>query len=212
MAAIETEQGRRWNESKIKEITGGDRVSARFMRQDFFTYMPQFKLVIAGNHKPAIRNIDEAMRRRLHLIPFTITVPPERRDKQLQAKLLTESHAIFEWGVQGCLAWQREGLRPPQSVLDATDEYFESEDALGRWLDERCVRVANAKALTSELFGDWKQWAEGAGEFVGSQKRFADLLLTRGLEKWRNTVGLRGFRGVGLKEVPKERFSPYADN
>jgi putative DNA primase/helicase len=212
VAATETEQGRRWNESKIKEITGGDRVSARFMRQDFFTYVPQFKLVIAGNHKPAIRNIDEAMRRRLHLIPFTITVPPERRDKQLQAKLLTERHAIFEWGVQGCLAWQREGLRPPQSVLDATDEYFESEDALGRWLDERCVRTANAKALTSELFADWKQWAEGAGEFVGSQKRFADLLLTRGLEKWRNTVGLRGFRGVGLKEAPKDRFSPYADN
>ena len=214
VAATETEQGRRWNESKIKEITGGDRVSARFMRQDFFTYVPQFKLVIAGNHKPAIRNIDEAMRRRLHLIPFTITVPPERRDKQLQAKLLTERNAIFEWGVRGCLAWQREGLRPPQSVLDATDEYFESEDALGRWLDERCVRVPSAKALTSELFADWKQWAEGAGEFVGSQKRFADLLLTRGLEKWRNTVGLRGFRGVGLKEAPKERYSPtpYLDN
>lgn len=212
VAATETEQGRRWNESKIKEITGGDRVSARFMRQDFFTYVPQFKLVIAGNHKPAIRNIDEAMRRRLHLIPFTITVPPERRDKHLQAKLLTESHAIFEWGVQGCLAWQREGLRPPQSVLDATDEYFESEDALGRWLDERCVRVANAKALTSELFADWKLWAEGAGEFVGSQKRFADLLLTRGMEKWRNSMGLRGFQGVGLKEPPKDRFVPYLDN
>lgn len=212
VAATETEQGRRWNESKIKEITGGDRVSARFMRQDFFTYLPQFKLVIAGNHKPAIRNIDEAMRRRLHLIPFTITVPPEKRDKQLQDKLLTERHGIFAWGVAGCLAWQQEGLMPPQCVMDATDEYFEAEDALGRWLEERCVRQTSAKSLTAELFNDWKQWAEAAGEFMGSQRRFSDLLLTRGLEKWRNSFGVRGFQGIGLKERPPERFTPYAND
>jgi putative DNA primase/helicase len=212
VGATETEQGRRWNESKIKEITGGDRVSARFMRQDFFTYLPQFKLVIAGNHKPAIRNIDEAMRRRLHLIPFTITVPPEKRDKQLQAKLLIERNAIFEWGVQGCLAWQREGLIAPDSVVSATKEYFESEDALGRWLEERCVRVKTARSLTSELFSDWKQWADAAGEFVGSQRRFSDLLLTRGLEKWRNSAGVRGYQGVGLAEQSRPNYTPYADN
>ncbi len=152
------------------------------------------------------------MRRRLHLIPFTITVPPDRRDKQLQSKLLIERNAIFEWGIQGCLAWQRMGLQPPKSVLDATDEYFESEDALGRWIDERCVRVPTAKSLTAELFNDWKQWAEGAGEFVGSQRRFSDLLLTRGLEKWRNAAGVRGYVGIGLKEPPRPGFTPYADN
>jgi putative DNA primase/helicase len=212
VGATETEQGRRWNESKIKEITGGDRVSARFMRQDFFTYLPQFKLLIAGNHKPAIRNIDEAMRRRLHLVPFTITVPPEKRDKDLQNKLLAERNAIFEWGVQGCLAWQREGLALPESVVSATKEYFEAEDALGRWLEERCLRVPSAKSLTTELFTDWKQWAEAAGEFVGPQRRFSDLLLTRGLEKWRNSVGLRGYQGVGLKEQTRPSYTPYADN
>jgi putative DNA primase/helicase len=212
VAATETEQGRRWNESKVKEITGGDQVSARFMRQDFFTFFPQFKLFIAGNHKPAIRNIDEAMRRRLHLIPFTITVPPEQRDKELQVKLLTERNAIFAWGVQGCLAWQREGLKPPQCVLDATDEYFEAEDALGRWLEERCMRVPSAKSLTTELFNDWKQWAEAAGEFVGTQRRFSDLLLARGLEKWRNSSGLRGYQGVGLKEPTRPSYTPCADN
>jgi putative DNA primase/helicase len=96
---------------------------------------------VAGNHKPAIRNIDEAMKRRLHLIPFTITVPPERRDKHLQQKLLAERDGILAWAVQGCLDWQRDGrLDPPQRVVDATEEYFEAEDALGRWLDERCVR------------------------------------------------------------------------
>ncbi len=213
VAAIETEQGRRWAESKVKNLTGGDKISARFMRQDFFEFFPQFKLVVAGNHKPAIRNIDEAMKRRLHLIPFTITVPPERRDKHLQQKLLAERDGILAWAVQGCLDWQRMGrLDPPQRVVEATEEYFEAEDALGRWLEERCVRTANAKSLTAELFTDWKQWAEAAGEFIGSQRRFSDLLITRGIEKWRNSVGVRGFQGIGLKNPPTAAYTPYADN
>lgn len=213
VAAIETEQGKRWAESKLKNLTGGDKISARFMRQDFFEFFPQFKLFVAGNHKPAIRNIDEAMKRRLHLIPFTITVPPERRDKNLQHKLLAERDGILAWAVQGCLDWLRLGrLDPPQRVVDATEEYFEAEDALGRWLDERCVREPNARSLTTELFNDWKQWAEAAGEFTGSRKRFADLLLTRGLDKWRNGSGLRGFQGIGLKNPPAPTYTPYADD
>jgi putative DNA primase/helicase len=213
VAAIETEQGKRWAESKLKNLTGGDKISARFMRQDFFEFYPQFKLFVAGNHKPAIRNIDEAMKRRLHLIPFTITVPPERRDKNLQQKLLAERDGILAWAVQGCLDWQRLGrLDPPQRVVEATEEYFEAEDALGRWLDERCVREPNAKSLTAELFNDWRQWAEASGEFVGAQRRFSDLLITRGLEKWRNGMGVRGFQGIGLKLPPTPAYTPYADD
>ena len=213
VAAIETEQGKRWAESKLKNLTGGDKISARFMRQDFFEFFPQFKLFVAGNHKPAIRNIDEAMKRRLHLIPFTITVPPERRDKNLQQKLLAERDGILAWAVQGCLDWQRHGrLKPPQRVVDATEEYFEAEDALGRWLDERCVRETCAKSLTAELFNDWKQWAEAAGEFVGAQRRFSDQLITRGLEKWRNGMGVRGFQGIGLKHPPIPAYTPYIDD
>lgn len=212
VTAIETEQGRRLNESKVKAITGGDKISARFMRQDFFEFFPQFKPVIVGNHKPAIRNIDEAMKRRMHMIPFTVTIPPERRDGRLTEKLLAERDGILVWAVAGCLAWQREGLNPPACVQDATQEYFESEDALGRWLDERCVRAANAKSLTSELFTDWKQWAEASGEFIGSQRRFSDLLITRGLEKWRNSMGVRGFQGIGLKQPHTPAYTPYADN
>lgn len=213
VAAIETEQGRRWAESKVKSLTGGDKISARFMRQDFFEFFPQFKLFVAGNHKPAIRNIDEAMKRRLHLIPFTITVPPERRDKHLQQKLLAERNGILTWAVQGCVEWLRHGrLDPPQPVRDATEEYFEAEDALGRWLEERCVRFPNAHSLTNELFSDWKQWADASGEFVGSQRRFSDLLITRGVEKWRNGGGVRGFRGIGLKIPPTPSYTPYADN
>ena len=213
VSSIETEQGRRWAESKLKSLTGGDKISARFMRQDFFEFPPQFKLFVAGNHKPAIRNIDEAMRRRLHLIPFTVTILPERRDKHLQQKLLAERDGILAWALKGCLEWQRLGrLDPPQVVREATDEYFEAEDALGRWLDERCVRAANARSLTAELFNDWKQWCEAAGEFMGSQRRFSDLLTTRGLEKWRNPMGVRGFQGIGLKAPTTAAYTPYAND
>lgn len=214
VASIETEQGRRWNESKIKTITGGDKVSARFMRQDFFDYTPHFKLVIAGNHKPSIRNVDEAMKRRLHLIPFTVTIPPERRDGKLTEKLLQERDGILAWALEGCLLWQQSGLKQPQSVMDATEEYFEAEDAMGRWIEDRCVLHGNAKALTFELFNDWKQWAETNGEFLGSMRRFSDALLTRRFEKWRNSSGMRGFVGIGLKEptnLPRASY-PYNDN
>jgi len=97
-------------------------------------------------------------------------------------------------------------------VQAATEEYFEAEDALGRWIDERCVREVNAKSLTAELFTDWKQWAEASGEFIGSQRRFSDLLITRGIEKWRNSAGVRGFQGIGLKYQPAPSYTPYADN
>ncbi len=143
VTATETEQGRRWAESKLKTLTGGDKITARFMRQDFFEFIPQFKLIIAGNHKPAIRNVDEAMRRRLHLIPFTVTIPPNQRDQKLPEKLLAERDGILAWAVDGCREWQRIGLKPPAAVAAATKEYFEAEDSLGRWLDERCERGPN---------------------------------------------------------------------
>ena len=197
VTSIETEQGRRWAESKLKALTGGDKITARFMRQDFFEFIPQFKLLVAGNHKPAIRNVDEAMRRRLHMVPFTVTIPPAKRDKQLPDRLLAERDGILAWAVEGCLAWQRTGLRPPAAVMAATDEYFEAEDALGRWLDERCEAGANHAETSAALFADWKNWAEASGEFVGSIKRFAENLTNRGFEQWRSKTA-RHFRGLRL--------------
>jgi P4 family phage/plasmid primase-like protien len=208
VTSIETEQGRRWAESKLKALTGGDKIAARFMRQDFFEFVPQFKLVVAGNHKPAIRNVDIAMRRRLHMVPFTFTIPDDRRDKALPQKLLFERDGILAWALQGCLEWQRIGLTPPASVVAATEEYFEAEDALGRWLDECCLLGPNLTETTANLFAAWKAWADAAGEFPGSQKRFADLLVTRGFAKWRDTTGnRRGFRGLTLRGAT---WRPYA--
>jgi putative DNA primase/helicase len=201
VTSIETEQGRRWAESKLKALTGGDKISARFMRQDFFEFTPQFKLVVAGNHKPSIRTIDEAMRRRLHLVPFTVTIPPRQRDKTLSDRLLAERDGILAWAVHGCLEWQRIGLQPPPAVMAATEEYFEAEDALGRWLDECCLLGVNHTELSATLFASWKAWAEAAGEFVGSQRRLSDLLIARGFEKCRVAHdGARGFQGLKLRD------------
>jgi putative DNA primase/helicase len=122
VTAIETEEGRRWAESRIKTLTGGDKVEARFMRQDFFEYTPQFKLIIAGNHKPGLRSVDEAIRRRFNLIPFTVTIPPGERDETLPAKLNAELPGILAWMIDGCLDWQERGLAPPEIVTEASAE------------------------------------------------------------------------------------------
>ncbi len=105
----ETESGRHWNESRLKQITGGDTITARFMRQDFFTFKPTFKICIVGNHKPSLRTIDEAIRRRFHLIPFNVTIPAGERDPKLAEKLKSEWPGILAWAVKGCLEWRKVG-------------------------------------------------------------------------------------------------------
>jgi putative DNA primase/helicase len=203
VTAVETEEGRRWAESKVKALTGGDTISARFMRQDFFEYRPQFKLVIAGNHKPGLRSVDEAIRRRLNLIPFSVTIPPGERDKDLPAKLDAELPGILNWMIEGCLAWQRIGLAAPAVVTDATKAYLEAEDAMAAWLEECCHRDPQAWEKSSSLFVSWSAWAVKAGEQAGSQKRFSERLEARGIESQRRMNG-RGFVGLKLKSTYQE--------
>ena len=206
VSSVETEQGKRWNESKLKTLTGGDKISARFMRQDFFEYTPQFKLVIAGNHKPSIRNVDEAMKRRLHLIPFTVTVPDEKKDRALPNKLLRERDGILAWAVEGCLRWQKEGIKPPQSVMNATREYFEAEDHIGQWIEERCDTGESRREGVAQLYADWKNWCEEQGLYVGSMKRFSETLQSRKFDKCRTTTGHRGLLGLSLRPQPFVSF------
>jgi putative DNA primase/helicase len=176
--ASETEEGRSWAEARIKQLTGGDRIPARFMRQDYFEFTPQFKLWIQGNHKPALRSVDEAIRRRFNLLPFTITIPREERDQKFAEDKLTKEHpGILAWMIQGCLKWQSDGLCPPQAVSEATAEYLKTEDALMQWFAESCVVDASHQGLfTSELYASFKQWLVDAGELVISRKRFSQRL------------------------------------
>ncbi len=204
VTAQETEEGRRWAESRIKALTGGDPISARFMRRDFFTFVPQFKLVVAGNHKPGLRGVDEAMRRRLHMIPFTVTIPPAERDPALAEKLRDEWPAILAWMIRGCVEWQRIGLAPPAAVRDATEHYLESEDAFSGWLTECCDIARHFHSESRALFGSWRAWAERAGELPGSQKLFAQVLEARGFQPRRLPNDRRGFLGIAVKPEPDD--------
>jgi putative DNA primase/helicase len=198
ITAVETEEGRQWAESKLKTLTGGDSISARYMRQDFFQFTPQFKLIIAGNHKPGLRTVDEAMRRRFNLLPFSMTVPVAERDVDLPEKLRKEWGGILQWMIEGCLAWQTEGLHRPATVSEATEDYLAAEDALARWIEDRCVRGVNNRETTFGLWSDWQQWANTHDEVCGSQKRFSENLEARGFTKTR-TNAARGFQGIGLQ-------------
>jgi putative DNA primase/helicase len=199
VTAVETEEGRRWDESKIKALTGGDTISARFMKQDFFDFTPQFKLIIAGNHKPGLRSVDEAIRRRLNLIPFTVTIPPEERDPELGDKLKAELPGILAWMIDGCVSWQQGGLKPPQIVTDATDAYLEAEDGVSAWLEECCQRDPNSFATNTNLFTSWSEWATKNGEYVGTTKKLSSTLESRKFEPFRKTSA-RGF--LGLRILP----------
>jgi putative DNA primase/helicase len=200
VVAQETEKGRRWDETKIKALTGGDTITARFMRQDFFDFTPTFKLFIVGNHKPRLGTVDEAMRRRMLIVPFTVQIPPHERDINFPEKLWAERHAILRWCIDGCLEWQRVGLAPPAIVRDATDEYFQDQDTIGQWIEDCTNPQAGAFAFTlsAELFTSWKVWCEAQNLKPGTEKALVEALKDKGFAKARRNHG-RGFIGIAPK-------------
>lgn len=196
--AQETEAGRVLAESRIKALTGGDRIAARFMRGDFFEFVPAFKLVMVGNHRPVIRNPDDAMRRRLHLLPLTFRPPHPYPD--LPAALRDELPGILAWAIEGCLAWQRDGLGMPTVVRAATADYFAEQDLLAQWLAERRELRRDAKESSAALFRDWEQWATVRGERAGTNKAFS-AALERHHAKERTKAGATF---IGLRLKPSE--------
>jgi len=199
--AQEIDPSRKWDEAKVKSLTGGDKISARFMRQDLFEFEPQFTLVIAGNTKPEITNVDDAMRRRMHLIPFE--TKPARKDVDLPDKLKEEYPAILAWVVEGAKLWLAEGLNPPPVVVKATQEYLEGEDALGRWIEERCVVGGEREMGTTDAFDDFRNWCREENEAKGkdwSQRKFSSEMRAKGydISKDRASRTKRVFRGLEL--------------
>lgn len=202
VTASETEDGHAWAEARVKQMTGGDRITARFMRQDFFQYDPEFKLLIVGNHLPRLNNVTDATRRRFNVVPFT--VKPETVDKYLEQKLRDEAPGILRWAIEGCLEWQREGLGQPPAVMEATDEYFSEQDIFGKWLEE-CCRVerdnSSLFATTVELFKSWADFTNAAGEKPGTETAFGRRMTAAGFEKKR--LLKRGFVGIELNAIPR---------
>jgi len=205
VTASETEKGHAWAEAKIKALTGGDRIAARFMRQDFFEFQPQFTLIISGNHKPTLSNVDDAIRRRFNIIPFMRK--PSIPDLDLEMKLRAEWPMILRWMIDGCLDWQRNHLIRPEGVTAATAAYFADQDSLGQWLDENCdVEPDNPHKsdTVADLFASWAKYATEAGEKSGNKKGFNDALQSRGLKPARGSKGVRMFKGLRLN-VPAGR-------
>src|SRR4029077_8202632 len=129
---------------------------------------PQFKMWIHGNHKPGLKSVDKALRRRIRLIPFAVTIPEDERDRKLGEKLRSEWPGILAWAIEGCLIWQREGLVPPRAVTEATEVYLANEDAVARWLEDRCVSDVDAWTSSVVKFASWTSLSEDNGERVGS--------------------------------------------
>ena len=196
--ALETEDGKRWSEAKIKAFTGGDLIQARKMCQDEYEYQPTFKLIFAGNHKPSLRSVDEAMRRRVHIVPWLVTIPEKERDHKLEDKLRAEWPGILQWMIAGCVAWQQQGLNAPEIVKAATDEYLEVEDALGDWLEENCQLGEQYETTVAEVYRNYLDYCEKIKEHPWSKKRMLANLQTRGIERTRS-MGIRCWKGIGLK-------------
>ncbi|WP_239451707.1 phage/plasmid primase, P4 family [Elioraea rosea] len=200
--STETEEGRPWAEARIKALTGGDPVTARFMRRDFFTFTPAFKLNVSGNHKPALRNVDDAARRRFNVVPF-VHKPP-KPDPELPERLRAEWPAILRWMIEGCLKWQEIGLQQPKAVIDATAEYFLEQDLVAQWVDECCDRDVGIGDTNANLYGSWRSYAARRGEEARTAKWFGTTLERLGFERAKDCEHFRGrgFRGIRARLEP----------
>jgi putative DNA primase/helicase len=178
--ARETEEGKRLAEALVKEMSGGDTITARFMRSEFFDFKPEFKLFLAANHKPTIRGTDLAIWRRIRLIPFAVTFAEEQQDKQLPKKLQAELPGILAWAVRGCLGWQvLGGLGTPAAVKQATEEYKSESDTLAAFLDECTIEDPNSETQAKVLYKAYVTWCEEGGETPAKQTMFGRKIKER---------------------------------
>lgn len=204
VTASETAEGRHWDETRIKTLTGGDTISARFMRQDFFTYRPVLKLMVSGNNKPELKGVDEAWRRRMQIIPFVAEIPPSRRIRGYDELLREEWPGILQWMIEGARYWSHFGLQPPPAVVDATGEYLDSEDIVGSWIEETIeFRPGDDNAFLSRqaLFGQWQIFCKNASEHIGSRKQLVGALNRRKGFHPHKRHGVRGYLGIQLKPL-----------
>ena len=194
----EAEGGARMAESLVKQVTGGDRIRARFLYHESFEFLPAFKLWVAVNHKPTIRGTDEGIWRRIRLIPFEVVIPPEERDSRLRDHLRMELQGIFAWAVRGAFEWFAAGLMDPPEVVAATLSYRESQDAIREWIDECLTKVARETVTAADLYRSYKNWAELNGMRARSSKDLGIIMAERGFQSRKTTGGRRVYEDVAL--------------
>ncbi len=198
--ASETESGKRLAEALIKDLTGDDTISARFMRAEFFDFKPEFKIWMGTNHKPVIKGTDKAIWDRLKLIPFNVRIPEGERDQHLPEKLKAELPGILQWAIEGCLEWQRSGLGVPEEVRSATESYRKEMDILASFLGECCILKANCRVGALVLHKAYVEWCEANDEKAEKIKSFTNRLKECGFNSRR--TGKNGsveWHGIGLR-------------
>jgi len=212
VTSVEVDEGKRLAETLVKQMTGGDKMKARYMRGDFFEWAPTHKLVLAANHRPVIRGTDYAIWRRIHMVSFTVTIPESERDGRLPTKLRAELPGILNWSIRGCLEWQRDGLGVPKAVKDATADYRADQDVLGDFLAEKCIKDGQATVTAADLYKAYTEWCEVGNEKTLNKNAFGRALTERGFEAQKGSKGARIWRGLRLlapdEEPPGGGFEP----
>jgi putative DNA primase/helicase len=215
VSCSEIKEGDAFDEALVKDLTGGDRISARRMREDFWSFDPTHKLFVAGNHKPRIDGRDEGVWSRIRLVPWTVTIPKAERDKDLAAKLAREKHSILARLVEGCVVYRREGLGDPSAVIDATDAYRAESDPFAEFFASRCSFSPDAKCVRRHLRRAYEQWCEDTDSQPLGAKRFAAALRARGVEPggtMRTHQGPReAWRGLTLRSEDARTFTENDD-
>jgi len=204
VATIETEEGKRLAEALVKQLTGGDRIRARWMRQNHFEFDPTHKLILAANHRPIIRGCDHAIWRRIKLLPFTVTIPEAEKDKGLLARLVCELPGILAWGVRGCEEWRSVGLCEPEEVRRATAEYQSEQNTVQGFLSACCVLLPEARCRAKAL---WEAYVEWSSDKLMTQRRFSERLQEAGYHSERGTGGAFYWHGIGLPANPPVEWS-----
>ena len=213
VASVEVDEGRRLAEARVKWLTGGDRVKARHMREDFFEFQPVHKLWLSANHRPTVMGTDHAVWRRLRLIPFNVTIPDGEQDRHLPDKLKAELSGILNWALAGCIEWQKRGLEPPTEVVTATDAYRVEQDILGAFIDDCCTTDSEQKITAKALYMLYTKWCGENGEHAMPQRRFGNRLAERGFSVHRGAKGERWWKGVGgVTQIPLSLIQGDADS
>jgi P4 family phage/plasmid primase-like protien len=203
VTATESESGKRMSEAVVKQLTGGDMITARFLYGEHFEFVPQFKLWFGTNHKPKIVGADDGIWRRIRLIPFTVQIPKAQQDRDLPKKLKAEGAGILNWALEGLRQWRQMGLAEPDTVTDATSEYRADQDVLQHFVDARCKTGVGVRVKGSALYASYKQWAEIAGEFIMSDRDFGNAMSDRGYTRY-HTKSERGWEGIALTAADDE--------
>lgn len=201
----ELEEGSFWAEARIKELTGDETLTARFMRQDNFTFTMTHKHLIAGNHKPRLKGGDPAMARRMVLMPFGQKFEGSAKDPRLPEKLKAEAPGIMAWAVQGAVKWHADGLAIPSNVEAASRDYMAEHDDIGMWMEECCETMSHLKARSSDLYASFRRWKQARGEHEPSQTVWGEkMTMVAGLRKVK-TKGVMTINGIDLNASEKAR-------